>query len=388
MSGATDPLTAGAGEHEDVAALTTLIKGDQIMSAGRVAVAALGAAALLVAVPMSATAQGGTGAAAKPRVITTEVVAPFNLAVRGDRLLVADGATSTLSRVVGDGSLRKIADGPGGGDVAGVAISKDRRYIAYTTTEHPSPEVNAHGTLHVLGPAGSRLTVDLARYEARRNPDKVRTYGTTSTDPCVTKAIAAATGLPATYRGQADSHPYSVTAYGKSSWLVADAGGNDLLRVDARGRVRTLAVLPVQRLLITKEVAAGLGLPACTVGTSYRFEAVPTDVEQGASGSLYVSTLPGGPELGARGSVYRVNPRTGHAKRLATGFAGATNVAVLKGKVYVAEFFAGRISTVHRGGAKLYTELPGAVSVEAGRGHLYAGTFAAEKTPGTIVRLK
>lgn len=359
------------------------------MSARRVTIAALGAAALMVATPMAASARPPAAApAATPKVLTAKVVAPFNLAVRGNRLLVADGGTSTLSRVLADGSLKLVAPGPGnGGEVAGVAISRDRRYVAYTTTEHSAPEVNAKGTLHILGPGGSTLTVDMARYEATRNPDKTRTYGTTSTDPCVTAAIAKATGLPATYRGQVDSHPYSVTAYGKSSWVVADAAGNDLLKVSARGRISTMAVLPVQRLLITKTVAAGLQLPDCTVGTSYRFEAVPTDVE--TSGRfLYVTTLPGGPEVGSRGSVYRVNPRNGHATRVATGFSGATNLAVYRHKIYVSEFYAGQISTVSKGAPKLYRKLPGVVSVESGRGHLYAGTFAGEKTPGTVVRLR
>ena len=55
--------------------------------------------------------------------------------------------------------------------------------------------------------------------------------------------------------------------------------------------------------------------PACVVGEEYAFEPVPTDVEFGPDGWLYVSSLPGGPEdasLGARGAVFRVNPWTGH----------------------------------------------------------------------------
>jgi hypothetical protein len=358
------------------------------LSARKLTLAALSAAALLAVTPASASAHAPAGAH-NPTTISSNVVAPFNLAVRGPRLLVADGGTSTLSRVLADGSLRTIATGPAnGGDVAGVAISRNGRYTAYTTTEHSSPEVNANGALHILGPGGSTLTVDLAGYEARRNPDKRNTYGTTSTDPCVTAAVAAATGGPATYTGQTDSHPYSVTAYGRSSWIVADAGGNDLLEVDARGRISTLAVLPVQPLTITAEVAAGLGLPDCTIGTVYRFEPVPTDVEVGRHGELFVTTLPGGPEVGARGSVYRVNARNGRSQLLATGFAGATNLALYRGRIYVSEFFAGRLSTVSGGGAKLYRPLPGVVSVESGNGHLYAGTFGSDAGPGTIVRLR
>lgn len=359
-----------------------------VLSVPKLTLAALSAAALLAVTPVSASAHTPAGAPTTT-TISSSVVAPFNLAVHGPRLLVADGGTSTLSRVLADGSLHTIATGPGnGGEVAGVAISRNGRYTAYTTTEHPAPEVNANGSLHILGPGGSTRTVDLAAYEAKRNPDQRNTYGTTSTDPCVIAAVEAATGGPATYPGQTDSHPYSVTAYGRSSWIVADAGGNDLLRVDARGRVSTLAVLPVQPLTITAEVATALQLPDCTIGAVYGFEPVPTDVEVGRHGDLFVTTLPGGPETGARGSVYRVNPRNGRSHLVATGFAGATNLALHRGRIYVSEFYAGQISTVSKGGPKLYQSLPGVVSVESGNGHLYAGTFASDTGPGTVVRLR
>ena len=52
-----------------------------------------------------------------------------------------------------------------------------------------------------------------------------------------------------------DSHAYSVARY-KNKWVVADAGGNDLLWVTNRGKISTLAVLPSQPLKITPEIAA------------------------------------------------------------------------------------------------------------------------------------
>ena len=73
------------------------------------------------------------------------------------------------------------------------------------------------------------------------------------------------------------------------------------------------------------EVAAAFGLDPCVVGHTYAFEPVPTDVEQGPGGKLYVSTLPGGPEdgsLGPLGSVYLVDPRSGSVTLLAAGFSG------------------------------------------------------------------
>ncbi len=44
-----------------------------------------------------------------------------------------------------------------------------------------------------------------------------------------------------------DSHPYAVASLGDGSWAVADAGGNDILKVDSRGHVSVIAVLPPSR---------------------------------------------------------------------------------------------------------------------------------------------
>ena len=76
---------------------------------------------------------------------------------------------------------------------------------------------------------------------------------------------------------------------------------------------------------------------------------------------------------------------TGNLKRLATGFAGATNLAIGKhGRIYVTELFGNQISLVRRGHVSPFVDLPGVVSVERGvdSGHLIAGTLG-----GSIVRI-
>ena len=72
-------------------------------------------------------------------------------------------------------------------------------------------------------------------------------------------------------------------------------------------------------------------VPACVAGHEYAFEPVPTDVELGPDGWLYVSSLPGGPEdpsLGARGAVFRVSPWTGHVRLWAEDILSPTGIAV------------------------------------------------------------
>ena len=361
------------------------------MRKGKLAITAIAAATLVLTTPSTAW---GAPKAKTPstNVLTSAVIAPYNLAVDRHRLLVADGGANTLSRVKGDGTLKTIVNGPAKGDVAGVAISRNGRSVAYTTTEHPSDFVNANGSLHIRHAGGGTFTVNLDAYEAKKNPDQGVSYGVKTTADCTKQIEDATGGQPASYTGLPDSHPYSVTAYRKRSWIVADAGGNDLLKVNRHGRVSTIAVLPAQPLLFTADMVAALGLPDCATGLTYKFEAVPTDVEVGRDGYLYVTTLAGGPEspvLGGRSSVYRVNPRNGHVKLVATGFLGATNLALHRGKIFVSEFYAGQISVVKHRKPKLYLTLPGVASVESGRGHLYAGTFAAEdgSAPGTVVKI-
>ena len=65
-----------------------------------------------------------------------------------------------------------------------------------------------------------------------------------------------------------------------------------------------MAVLPVQPLLITPAISAAALEGRCE-GVTVNFEPVPTDVEVGRDGWLYVTTLAGGPETrrSVRGAV-------------------------------------------------------------------------------------
>ena len=160
-------------------------------------------------------------------------------------------------------------------------------------------------------------------------------------------------------------------------WYVADAAGNDILKVSKSGKISTYFVLRPQKIVVTADVAAGVGLPDCTIGKTYAFEPVPTDVEVKSNGSLIVSMLPGGPEdacLGARGAVIRV-AGDGEFANLASGFLGATNVAIGKGgRIYVAELFANRVSVLRDGVISTVADLPSPAGVEYANGTLYVST--------------
>ena len=268
------------------------------------------------------------------------------------------------------------------------------RAYAYTTTiTDPTTFENSASGLTITNGKGWTVKADTLGFERKRNPDKKNHYGVRNPSQCQIDALEQL-HAPADYHGLVDSHAYSVASYYGKKWLVADAGANDVLSVDDHGRIRTVAVLPPQPLRITKDIAAAMKAPDCLVGATYAFEPVPTDVEVGRDGFLYVTTLPGGPEdpsLGARGSVYKVNPHTGRTWRVATGLSGATNLALgREGRIYVTELFGGQVSVVRHGQVRPYVDLPGALSVESGRhGRLFAGTIGAEdgSAPGTVVRI-
>jgi hypothetical protein len=310
----------------------------------------------------------------KVSVLNTAVLSPYQLALAKNGLYVADGGTNTVSRL-GRKGLQKIASGPKSGDVAGVAVNR-KGDIAYTGSVF-GPKGVISSTLTVEFDRGGTLKVDLLKFEQANNPDRRVTYGIDRPTTCQKQAFAPLGG--ATTKGGIDSHGYAVAALPDGNWVVADAGGNDLLKVTPKGRVSTIAVLPRQATRITKEAAAALKLPDCVIGAVYNFEPVPTDVEVTGKG-LVVSLLPGGPEdpsLGARGSVQWVDGKTGESRKLAGSFLGATNVAVgPHGRIYVAELFAGKISVIAEGHVRKYADLPGVLSLEWGIDRLYAGTMA------------
>jgi sugar lactone lactonase YvrE len=100
-----------------------------------------------------------------------------------------------------------------------------------------------------------------------------------------------------------DSHPYGLAAGPDGNLWVADAGGNDLLKVTpSTGQVDLVAVFP--------GIPGPMPNPAR--GGASEMDPVPTGVAFGADGAVYVSLLPGAPfppgsskivKVGADGSI-------------------------------------------------------------------------------------
>lgn len=225
------------------------------------------------------------------------------------------------------------------------AVSEHRGSLRFATTK------GRKTFLWGIGGNGRAVKLaDLGAFEQTKNPDGDVSYGFEDLDPACSAQIPEE--VPAAYTGIVESHPYATAIKGGTTY-VADAAGNDILSVSPSGKVEALAVLPPVPVVVTSQMAEGSGLPACTVGKTYNFEPVPTDVELGPDGKLYVSTLTGGPEdgsTGAQSKVYKVNRRSGAVSLVAEGLVSAVGLAVARnGDIYVSQLFTGEVARIKKG---------------------------------------
>jgi hypothetical protein len=111
-----------------------------------------------------------------------------------------------------------------------------------------------------------------------------------------------------------DANPYGVMAGPKYRWVV-DAGANTLDRVDAAGHVRVVKFIPN---------------PAAS-------DAVPTCVDRGPDGALYIGELTGGGNGAGASIVWRY--QSGKLTRWATGLTAVTGCGFDRhGRFFATEF--------------------------------------------------
>lgn len=325
------------------------------------------------------------------------LLSPLRIALgQGKSVDVAQSFAGSVDRIRSDGSIQQLDAMPG---YSSGSVSRFGGTTYYTMTVGAGEGVPAanQSLLKSIDRKGNVRTItDIAEYERAANPDGGTIYGFRDLDE---ECLAAQVNLGpfARYQGAPDSNPYATVAFGRHV-LVADAGANAIFKVDRRGNVSTVAVLPAIPVEITEENAMALGINPCAVGFTYYLEPVPTDIEYGWNGKLYVTSLPGGPEdpsLGALGSVFSVNPISGKTKLVASGLASPTGVAVDgRGNIYVAELFANRISVIPRGSSAaqplLETTLPGDVELRGSTLYATTDVLPGEGTPpdGKVIRVK
>lgn len=173
-------------------------------------------------------------------------------------------------------------------------------------------DVAANAAVVQITPAGSRVVGDIETFERENDPDLFAIEDWK--DPVCAMASGPFTPGP-------QSNPYGLASVSEDTFLVADAAGNTLLRVEADGTIELVAVFtpPTEGGGASDDPADWLEFPFDagtpddpsddpTEGNCY-VQPVPNSVAVGEDGSIYVGELIG---VGASGvsRVWRVEPGT------------------------------------------------------------------------------
>jgi hypothetical protein len=111
---------------------------------------------------------------------------------------------------------------------------------------------------------------------------------------------------------EVDSNPVDVLA-DRGRLIIADAGGNTLLKAHRHGGLRVLSLFPNRLVPFDSE--------------EIPMQAVPTGVVKGPHGDYFMSQLTGFPFPVGAANVYRVDRKTGEAEVFASGFTNIMDLA-------------------------------------------------------------
>lgn len=320
------------------------------------------------------------------------LVSPLSLAVAGDGTrYFSENFAGKLRAQEPGGRVTTLFRAKGGAEVGAVSVSGSVVTFAISRGD------NARGVIKQISAGGNPTTLAATtQLEREDNPDGAYRYGFRGLSGSCKKQIPDF--IPVSYRGIPDTHPYATTTVAGTTY-VADAGANAIFQITPTGDISTLGVVPPAKVTVTRKRAEANGLPKCAVGKRYLFEGVPTDVEVGPDGFLFITSLPGGPEdgsLGKQGRVLRMNPANGEVTEFADGLISPTGLAVVSGgDILVAELFRGRISRIdaETGVKSTYAEakLPGDVEVAGGSTYatrkVLTGLGPKGKPRGQVVQL-
>lgn len=238
-------------------------------------VVVVGVIALLAAPAMAGAVSGFQG-----------ILFGLDTAPNGD-ILVADAFVGIES--IRKGALGPTIERPGATDVS--AIGRNSLWV--TTGAGEDPEANTGQGLWRLSDDEANKIADLFAFEEEFDPD----------------------GIINPPDGNVDSNPFDVESLGGKAALVADAGGNDLLRVDNQGNIDVLAVFP-NELTSTANIKDLAGCPnpppgfefVCGLPPMLPAQAVPTSIAIGPDGSYYVGELKGFPSPTGESNIWKVSP--------------------------------------------------------------------------------
>ena len=331
--------------------------------AGSVAVALC---SLVVSVPTPSSAAPGEG-----EEVIADLIYPRGVAVDADgTVYAAENSYGFITEKPPGGTPEEIYRDPSSDWVEGLSAAGG--VVTFATADCCR---KPRSKLYQLDDDGRREIADILSFESRRNPDRTQTYGYVGIrSSCRARAPRAL----AKYRGRVSSY-VTGTALDDEITYVADAGANALFSVDGAGRIRTVAVLPVTRVKVTEELRHAEGVPRCAERGWLRTESVPQDVELGADGNLYLTTLPYQNTLFDHGRIYRVSPATGEVNRVMSGLHFPSGLGITPaGTMYIGVGGRSILELPPRGTATTFAEIPHPGDVEFAGGYVYA----ARSDPG------
>ncbi|MGD9902627.1 MAG: ScyD/ScyE family protein [Vicinamibacterales bacterium] len=223
------------------------------------------------------------------------------------------GATGAVTRVTAPGAFGRILSGlpslagPTGAEATGahdIAFGFDRAFVTVGSGGDPAllAPFRAAGidlaSLLMISYTGQITSIaDFGAFESANNPAG----------------------------GPIDTNAYGLEILATRG-VIADAGGNSLLQIDASLALSTLATFPARSV----PGPGGMGM--------VDMESVPTAIAEGPDGSLYVGELTGFPFPVGAARVYRVPASGGTPTVVADGFTNIIDIALgPDGAAYVLE---------------------------------------------------
>lgn len=250
---------------------------------------------------------GASAALPEVTVVAKKLQGPFGIAFGPDgKLYVAESATGTVSRT-NLSTGRRTTYLKGFPNVSAVDAAKNGTVYALTGTgEKPGPtDTRLFKAPH---PGHAKEIANLLTYERNANPDGQRQ----GTGP----------------NADALSNPFAVLRL-RGRTLVADGGGNSVLKVSDNGRVSTFfAPRNIRSAVCLSTPNNDPQHPGC--------DPVPTGLALGPDGAVYVSGEGAGRPGAAR--IWKLDAHSGKVLRTWTGLTGLTGIAVGDdGSIYVSE---------------------------------------------------
>lgn len=246
---------------------------------------------------------------------------------RSGRIVVSE-ADGTISLVTDRGrhpKMREIGSVPAGFLAPAVAAGRPGLVYALTTAGEPG---TGAATLYLLRRGTpAKPVADIAAYQ-QTDPDPYDLEDNPT-----------------------ESNPFGVAVLKDGSVLVADAAGNDLLRVYPDGDIDTVARLKPRVVPVPEELPDEFGgEPLPPAGTPIPSEGVATSVTVGSDGYWYVGELRGFPATPGTSQIWRIKPgsvdavcdperpNTGDCRRFADGLTSVVDLAPgSRGSIYAVE---------------------------------------------------